>query len=603
MELPRSLQPWSQWLELFPREILTSVGQMIQRLDRAVGPLRVRSETGSGEPDGFDGLTRRGSYERLLLTEWLLADEMPEEFVRRAVMGEHAFYQVARREPAGSRLSVALFDAGPNQLGSPRLAHIAALIVLARRAEAAGADFHWGVLQEAEFSLHTATPETMQILLNNRCLREATSEDLTRWEERIDLTGKSDDFWIIGGTRLERLLPERRVSRLLVRDPLEPDDRCIAATVHSPGRPTLEIRLPLPEEKHCGRLLRDPFGILRSAPRRVAGRFAPTSNFVWAQNGTKLIARCADNALVVYPVPNSPSAGAGRPKIYTPKTVTTPILAAGRVHKAILTLQHNENYFPGTGIQVDCIGGQHGSLPLGSFSGVESGMKIDEIQENWLGGCFAGPSERDYFTNIYALLPGNELICVGGPHPAGANLSRVDFGVYAIAPVRESNRLVYAAMTDMGWQLTSLGPNGNSETLEWGCNEDAGDVYFGCGGSLEHPNFGMPALELSAEEWVIITDEDNFRIEVAHDQLVVGVIGPRRYGLSPGLIVMEDDWRSLRIIGNEWAFDLPKANADIVHASASHADPYIAYSTEAGEIVIYSLAYEADLFRMEASSR
>src|SRR5687768_17876785 len=51
------------------------------------------------------------------------------------------------------------FDAGPNQLGSPRIAQIAALIVLSRRAEAAGVRFAWGILQEPDAPLFERSEE------------------------------------------------------------------------------------------------------------------------------------------------------------------------------------------------------------------------------------------------------------------------------------------------------------------------------------------------------------------------------------------------------------------------------------------------------------
>jgi hypothetical protein len=59
-------------------------------------------------------------------------------------MGEHLFLNRAHSSPIGTRASLALFDAGPSQLGSPRIAHIAALIVLANRADSAGSSFTWG---------------------------------------------------------------------------------------------------------------------------------------------------------------------------------------------------------------------------------------------------------------------------------------------------------------------------------------------------------------------------------------------------------------------------------------------------------------------------
>src|SRR5205814_2319608 len=84
-----------------------------QRLALAIGPLRDSRSARAGEIDGLDGLARRGSYERLLLSEWLLLDEAPDEFLRRAAASEHAFLHLQRRQPGRTRRSIALLDAGP----------------------------------------------------------------------------------------------------------------------------------------------------------------------------------------------------------------------------------------------------------------------------------------------------------------------------------------------------------------------------------------------------------------------------------------------------------------------------------------------------------
>ena len=143
MNLPPSLSQWAGYLKIFPDEVSLALGPIIQRVSMLIGSLHPQLNQTEGEPDGFDGLNRRGTYERLLLSEWMLADELEDEFMRRAVMGEHLFLNRAHSSPAGTRASLALFDAGPSQLGSPRIAHIAALIVLANRTASVGSTFSW----------------------------------------------------------------------------------------------------------------------------------------------------------------------------------------------------------------------------------------------------------------------------------------------------------------------------------------------------------------------------------------------------------------------------------------------------------------------------
>ena len=147
ISLPASLGTWSKQLSVFPIDLSMAIGPLVQRIAAAIDPLHLEDVPGEDDPDGFDGLVNRGSYERLIASDWLLADEIPEEFERRATMREHLFLKTAKLERAHGLGSIVLFDAGPDQIGSPRLAHLAILIALIRRAERAHANFSWAILQ------------------------------------------------------------------------------------------------------------------------------------------------------------------------------------------------------------------------------------------------------------------------------------------------------------------------------------------------------------------------------------------------------------------------------------------------------------------------
>lgn len=208
LELPPSLSPWATLLHIFPHDLALALASLVQRLDAALGAPH-NAHQSSGEPDGFNGLSRRGSPERLLLSEWLLAEEMPDEFLRRAASGEQAFLQTARREPALARASVALFDAGPNQIGAPRLAQIAALVVLARRAADAATPFFWGVLQHSAGALQQEiTPQNIELFLAARSPHEASASMLRDWKSFLLSQGETREntaVWIVGGRRLRDL--------------------------------------------------------------------------------------------------------------------------------------------------------------------------------------------------------------------------------------------------------------------------------------------------------------------------------------------------------------------------------------------------------------
>ena len=89
--LPAPLEPWTLWLNLFPAELVPAVGALLLRLDPLVGKLNTATLARGADPDGLGNIVRRGHYERLLLSEWAIADVEPDEFIRRAGSGELLF--------------------------------------------------------------------------------------------------------------------------------------------------------------------------------------------------------------------------------------------------------------------------------------------------------------------------------------------------------------------------------------------------------------------------------------------------------------------------------------------------------------------------------
>ena len=84
MNLPPALAPWAPFLADFPLDVGAALGLLAQRIAALLGPGGEDGNANEGEVDGYDGLTRRGLPERMLLSDWLLADEAPDEWARRA---------------------------------------------------------------------------------------------------------------------------------------------------------------------------------------------------------------------------------------------------------------------------------------------------------------------------------------------------------------------------------------------------------------------------------------------------------------------------------------------------------------------------------------
>ncbi len=199
MELPESLHRWRDWLTWFGTDLQPEVGALVRRLHPLLGAFFGTRLAGTQEPAGLGNLNRRGPYERLLASEWLLAQDMPDEFLRRAAGGEHLFLAPPTQAPQADRLIVALFDAGPLQLGAPRLAHLALWILLARRARDAGGELRWGILQAAPV-LHDATKaKHLRSLLKARTYDVTTTDHLRAWQAWLaEHAPRPGECWRIG---------------------------------------------------------------------------------------------------------------------------------------------------------------------------------------------------------------------------------------------------------------------------------------------------------------------------------------------------------------------------------------------------------------------
>ncbi|MGN7919359.1 hypothetical protein [Lysobacter sp. 22409] len=265
MRVPEALKPWRPWLDWFDAEIVDLLGDLLLRLHPMLGAFRMRAQRGVAEPEGIDDLRRRGHYERLLLSEWALADEVPEEFDRRAAGGEHLFLSpklVAREADA---LTVAVFDTGPGQLGAARLVHVAMWILLAERAQAAKARFAWGVLG-APGVLHPAdAPERLKQLLQARSLtpggpasdsagnaQAARDHHEREWRRALDEADPSPgERWSIGAHAAGYGLGHRV-------DVARAGEQQLAVTIAS-RQARRELRLTLPSPERSSALLRGEF--------------------------------------------------------------------------------------------------------------------------------------------------------------------------------------------------------------------------------------------------------------------------------------------------------------------------------------------------------
>ena len=595
MNLPPSLAPWAGYLQIFPEEVSLALGPIIQRVSMLIGSPQPRLNEKEGEPDGFDGLNRRGTYERLLLSEWMLADELEDEFMRRAVMGEHLFLNRARSSPVGTRASLALFDAGPSQLGSPRIAHIAALIVLANRADTARSTFSWGVLQQPETpAFQDVNAGNIMTLLEARSHCEVGEIEVAVWEEQLATWSGLDDVWLIGGQRLSRFQTEKRSSRLYVEDILEPGKRELKLSCNSASGSSSEVTLELPTNNISTRLLRDPFAVAVPEIQKTADSTYTGSSLLFDMTGTKLFTRTAKWGVTAFNVPNSPRAGTGPPKSYHTRAWRS-VCAVGRVGRAIALISPEDRF-----VHLEYCRQGPVKLPPGNYTGYNSNV-------------FFTPSADDGPLMPCFSLPWGEIVAVDGAgslfrfsrligEPKSLGSTRLSGTVHLVATDVlavnfSNNRLVYVGREwpDNEFRIVSIGQGiARTTTVE----PTALRAFFGPASRYADAEFGLLALEKTDFQWAVVSRKEIKVLAKPVGAKVFGVLmDDDRGDHDAGLLTLEDDRQTVTLNGRNWRKEIFRAHAAVEHIALCQREPYIAYSTVHGEIVIYSVQHRSDLCR------
>lgn len=583
--LPPTLAPWAPWLRMFDADLALSLGPLIQRLAAALGPFPTPASRGAGEPDGFGGLTRRGNYERLLVSEWLLAELMPDEFLRRAATSEHVFLDLARREPARARASVALIDVGPTQLGGPRIAHLAALIALARRADVVQASFAWGVLQAPDASLVTATTrDTLRALLRWRTAHSVTPEQWNAWRARIDAEAWQD-VWIVGGPAPTTLRWPRSTRHLEIDEPIAEGPPALELVVRTHSGRARPIVLPLPDGPSCVRLIRDPFPQQQAAPTVAGTRttgLIPDSELVISPMGDRVFARARGGGVIVYPVPHSARGGVGRPKLRF-SNMRTPASAVAWHNRGAAAL----------------FAGEHGSAvihqkPDRRATGDQS-LKYAYVRAPFV------PSPR-----LRPLLfrDGRTLVHDGADHLLGLvtsdkHTTRIDPIERQVLAAAEGPRwfaYVAGVSTDQdertNWRLVIHQDSQPPRTVELGLSVPQAACF------ANHDQHGCLAAVVFAGRCQLYGMGEGF--EWHTNGRVVGLLAePRGDGMDrgPALITLGDDQRSFFAHHPTTTECLTVASEPVLHAVLSTVTGHLAYVTTAHTVVVLKPPYDAPLAR------
>ena len=571
LSLPKALEPWRDWLTLFPPELTDAIGQMLLRLDPLVGRLKFASQRTNDEPVGIGNIVQRGTYDRLLMTEWLFADAEPDEFIRRAASGELLFLGTEPDIRLRSQLCIALFDAGPMQLGEPRLAHIVLFILLSRRAEEAGAQFKWGILQNPGVLHETQGREAMKTLLTSKSLRNATTAELASWDLLLKEQDKNlCDCWQISDTHTARI--KRATNLFNIKVDLFSGDQNRSLNLQLSQRNNQrDVKLELPKEDVAIRILREPFKRIDGLAHVRNGKSRPSLKQAprFASKGCWLAVPQLDGNIVIYNVPQSVRAAPGKFR-----TVRQPakgsILAAGVMGK-------NLAYIAADGLDLSFYG-----FPSQHFSHKKVVVQRPEMKyfraptggTRWLPTYFMESQHKSgSIARVFVQDIDQHLVCwesslalplVTGkpktlrPEPTEPHFKSIASNV--IGSDFFAHRLLYAAIE-----------NGTTKIFRWHAHENAPlavgsiphiglGVFFGNEVSWTHAtNFehGLLALQISENEWWIGTSKAHIRKTISASVKVIGVINRMHDGEDDfGLVVLSADKHSIQFVGNTRQIDL-----------------------------------------------
>ncbi|MFL6659950.1 MAG: hypothetical protein ACJ8GW_17840 [Massilia sp.] len=589
IQLPAPLEPWRAWLSLFAQDLVKPLGELLLRLDPQIGALRSAPARADALPEGVGSIVQRGPYERLLISEWAYADAEPDEFLRRAANGELMF---TGPEPAArmrSRRCVVLFDAGPMQLGAPRLLHLALYILLARRAEQAGALFEWGVLQAATVLKSDAGENSLRALLQARTLIPFDETARSAWEACIDPL--HDDLWVIGGPGLNPPRPLRSqvtISSNLLAEQLD-------VTLQA-GHSQRALSLPLPDRDVGVRLLRSRFGAraskaeMRQQDSKPSLLQAPR----FGAHGNWMAVAQVDGSVQIFHVPSSTKTQPGKARI-VPAPLGASILGAGLFGRSLgVILRAGERLtlrgFGSAGLNDKAVA--NAPLP------VTEQLRIPSQLGAWLPTFFVIDT-----SNVTAL-PGDParpwdlkgkvekshvlVVDVDGNLTCWSNEQVRNAGVSETSPVTvrtvadrvlgaaQFNHRVYyvrslqAAGEICAWNATNddtiLG------TLPYSCKE----VHFGDAHSWHLVSAGLLAVKRDDNKWWVGKQQHWEPIAIDDGAQVLGVARSHHHGAN-GLVVLGTDRRTIEFRSARASRVLIESAEPIAQASLNPVNGDIAW--------------------------
>ncbi len=365
----RRLESWATTLNFLDPAVVPGVERLARRMSLLMDGRR-DAAAGNLEPNGYGGLSRRGEVHRLLLSDWLLAEAEPDEFLRRVTMSELSYLEVERVEPRPPGQIAALFDSGPLQVGAPRMAQLAALVVLDRRARAAGVPLVVGHLADPVGSWTSgALPDLFDGWLRARSPHIPQSAAVEDWAATLD---EPSAVWVFGLSDSELDGVDPTVEHVRIREAAWGSDGASAVSVQTA---TTHVELELPDPPTCVRILRGR-GLRRAGSAEAGGRLVGAGAAFASFHGStrQLICRSdRPDELLTLRIPDSGESTVWKLKR---KRFDGPVLAASAIGRRVVGL-----VVDGHELRGQVIGKRLGGAATMSVDLSELGLALGDIEE------------------------------------------------------------------------------------------------------------------------------------------------------------------------------------------------------------------------------
>ncbi|MBX3166860.1 MAG: hypothetical protein KF760_05585 [Candidatus Eremiobacteraeota bacterium] len=536
MSLVSHSRRWWHELDFFAPDVLRDLGRLFLQLERAFSSLAARPQR--GEPAGWSGLARRGGWDRLVHSEWGVAEVAPEEFVRRAGEGELSFWETAQQADARQDLLWCWLDVGPDQLGACRLVQLALMFYLQHLVLRGSGKFCWGCIQSPQRGYDALGIDEVRLYLSSRSVDPGRRPP--------DPGGLN--CWCIGSPAwLTQVQPGYQKVALEQTGPESVQLTCGAR----------RLQLQLPPGERAARLLRDPFSQQRE-PAVAAGAMG-AGLLSFSSCGRKLV-MLEEGTISLIPLPSSVSEPPGKVRCYQLKRPGRVVAFSWERNSLHVCQEHQ---------------GQWSFYRVNPANLDQEKLLTTSAQPVQRPGC-CWPAGRGY----YLWLDG-ELWEFGADYRERKLVTLNDTVWSSRTPMAEEQSRTL--MTSDGAHLYDL-PNATQK------------VFLCTGHGLGLPRIGqIVALHMGGDGYLILCRERSIdgerRIELSVAGKVVGVALASRYNQA-ALVVQHP--QHFQLLGADFS-EIVEVGFPIAQACL-HFDGLLGYRTQGGQLRCYDTRSQTHLW-------